>query len=231
MPKQSNQKIDHELCNWSNFPSLFWQGHVLQDTLSIDRNHFLMRQLRHSITTLEAFLKKFDRESPYDPLLALDFDKVHRIMDKTGGNGLIVTLNRIISVLSRDIWLLFLSIKSILQQILTPKTLHDTSPPQIQCRTAGTISWRDSSHSQSSLSISLTSSDVSYSASKRNDWMTSFLTAIWRYLDVRCDWHIMNPTRLPGQSSLDPGLAKCTVQRTGTTYSQFSPYGYAWTWI
>ncbi|ODM16028.1 hypothetical protein SI65_08462 [Aspergillus cristatus] len=104
----------------------------------IETKSWPMKQLRHALTTLETFLKKFERESLDNPLLTVVFDEVHGIMDETGRNGLVVALNRILSVLSRDHhpWFLFLSTKSILQQILPPDNAprHGPSPDAVSYR-------------------------------------------------------------------------------------------------
>lgn len=76
-----------------------------------------IQDLHTAIGNLEKRLGDYAHK-PNDPLFTLVFDEVHRLISRTGQDGPVIALNRVISIISNHrIFFLFLSTESILNQI------------------------------------------------------------------------------------------------------------------
>lgn len=82
----------------------------IQDALSKCR---AIQGLHTAIENLEKRLGDYVHK-PNDPLFTLVFDEVHGLISKSGHNGPVVALNRVISTISNHrTWFLFLSTEPI----------------------------------------------------------------------------------------------------------------------
>ena len=97
----------------------------IQDALSKCR---AIQGLHTAIENLEKRLGDYVHK-PNDPLFTLVFDEVHGLISKSGHNGPVVALNRVISTISNHrTWFLFLSTEPILSQILSQDEFSSDQP-------------------------------------------------------------------------------------------------------
>lgn len=115
-----SREIAYNCMGDETFCRCFDNTHVSDIRAALSETECLStRGLHKAASKLAAFLSSFSRDSPNDPLFTMVFDEVHGLIERTQRTGLVTALNRIMSVISgHKIWYLFLSTKSVLEELL-----------------------------------------------------------------------------------------------------------------